>query len=271
MSLEEQFKELYNRLRNGHPSDILPLESQLPTILRYNQRDNYRTIVTMILSQGTDDWSLSRSLGKFFQKYRNIDDFHEVKDQSELEAILTKHGFKANDGRGKTYNPERLWHLIKNQRTNHNGLSAFVKSLPPSGYGNGYGEKMVRALKAYVIGERNLLPLDTPGFEVFEQELSCSSVNQARSDIESCLSEDPDVILIDFHELLRFEGQTVLKKKKLGDRKYDEIIKGWNAWRMLCARDNSKFDEKWIRNNLVKDDRLAKEIWAFYQRIKNHK
>ncbi len=90
-------------------------------------------------------------------------------------------------------------------------------------------------------------------------------IDQARDKIESKISEYPDVILIDFHELLRFEWQTEGKEPEDIDR----IVIGWNAWRMLCAKDRSMFTETWIIENLVEIDYLAKELWEFYQEITN--
>ncbi len=257
-------KELYEQLFNDHPHDLLALETRLPSSLRYNQRDKYRTVITMILSQETSDWKLFRSLKGFFGKYPNVNDLQNITRQ-ELKTVLAACGFTTKGYAGE-YNVDRMWHFIETlgNQLNTSNLTAFVKKLPLQGYGHGYGEKMVRVLIAYVLGQQNLLPLDTPGFEVLKQQGFDSSINHCRERIERELSTDSDTILIDFHELLRFKGQTELKGIKRGSRKYDEIIKGWNAWRMLCARDDSKFNEDWIRRNLVKDNKLAKELWSSY-------
>lgn len=264
-----KLKELYGRLINYHPHDLLALESRLPSSLRCNQRDKYRTVITMILSQGTNDRKLSQSLGCFFGKYPNLNDLQNITRQ-ELETVLAACGFTTKGYAGQ-YNVDRMWHLIETlgNQLNTSNLTAFVKKLPLQGYGHGYGEKMVRVLKAYVLGQQNLLPLDTPGFEVLKNEGLCSSVNQCREQIERVLSTESDITLIDFHEMLRFKGQTELKGIKRGSRRYDDIIKGWNAWRMICAKDDSKFNEDWIRKNLVKNKRLAKELWSLYSYLKD--
>ena len=50
---------LYRTLYAEHPHHLLPLETSLPKELKFDARDQYRIILTMILSQRMGDCSLS--------------------------------------------------------------------------------------------------------------------------------------------------------------------------------------------------------------------
>jgi len=264
----QELLKIYDQLdKEMHRHYLLPLETRLPCELRYESRDEYRITMTMILSQGTKDKPLAKSLSKLFKRITNFDALRGLKKR-DIEQLLHASGIGLwNADRGG--NGGRLWSFVecyfgpRNEKiTEANVLKLYQKR----GFGGG---KFVRLLQAYRFGNRNVIPLDTPALSALRDPLFPSYCNysdaEIRQDIESKLRSEPRVSLIDFHEMLRFLEQYYGKDKK----EQDDVIIGWNAWRLLCSnrREQITRDHTWIQSNLVKDPSLATEVWRFYREI----
>jgi len=93
----------------------------------------------------------------------------------------------------------------------------------------------------------------------------CDNIDDVRRDIEDKLSGERDIPLIDFHEMLRFIEQYTGKSK----REQENIVIGWNAWRLLCSskREQITRDWTWIYDRLIKDEDIAKQLWQFYHKV----
>jgi hypothetical protein len=131
----------------------------------------------------------------------------------------------------------------------------------------------VKLLQAYYFDNNNVIPLDTPALNVLRDPLfpgySNISDNQIRKDIEGKLRGESGVSLIDFHEMLRFIGQTGGRDPKHFNSDDINVVVGWNAWRLLCSLEREEItkDWKWIYNHLVKNEGLAKDLWLFYRNV----
>ncbi len=273
---KQELLEAYQRLCSNHPRALLPLETKLPDELQAHARDQYRIIMTMILSERTDDYKLSRALSRLFRKYPDFKDLRDLSSKQQIiERILAGAdkggcgfgGYNKPNGGG---NDDRLWTFLNHyfghwnlRITEQNIMSLEEVGQEPSGF----GPKFVRTLLAYCpldgseIADTNVLPLDgkaldalhTKGFYKHDK-----NGDTAREDIESKLKSE--IPLIDFHELLRFDGQTC----KLGPGGVRKIIIGWNAWRLLCSSKRVAITgEDWIYEHLVKDKSIAKKLWLF--------
>ncbi len=95
----EQLRNLYYELKKKHLSYLLPLESELPDCLKYNNRDEYRTTITMILSEQMSDYELSAALGPFFRDYPNLASLRHIMNSQEAKKILRKYGFATEGSR----------------------------------------------------------------------------------------------------------------------------------------------------------------------------
>ncbi len=147
----------------------------------------------------------------------------------------------------------------------------------------GFGPKFVRTLLAYCpLGgdgpaDNNVLPLDKPAFKALNDCLCrikgsyrYAGLDAARDDIEHKLGDDENISLIDFHELLRFRGQT--DRKRYGEGAINKVILSWNAWRLLCSKERGEItkDQKWIHKNLVNNDEIAEKLWGFVKKITSY-
>lgn len=133
----------------------------------------------------------------------------------------------------------------------------------------GYGPKFVMALRAYHLGDPNVLPLDGTGFETLIRlglYAHDANINKVRIDIEEKLGGETGIKLIDFHELLRFGAQYGGAEDDAAKRK---TIIGWNAWRLLCSVERARITEAWIYEHLVKDKSIAQELWSFFRRVED--
>jgi hypothetical protein len=133
----------------------------------------------------------------------------------------------------------------------------------------GYGPKFTRALRAYHLGDRNVLPLDGKGFNALigvGLYAHNARIDQVRTDIENKLSGEKSIALIDFHELLRFRGQTGGRTCKHFNNNDIKVIVGWNAWRLLCSLECGKVTQNWIYEHLVRDKSIAQKLWNFCNR-----
>ena len=257
----------YWRLYNTHPHNILPLESALPVELQPRSRDQYRTVMAMILSPGTADRRLSVCLGRLFRTHPSFDSCNDlVKDQ--VERILdpvNNGGIGLGDPRGG--NTDRLWAVLscyfgpwKDTLTPENTRGLLRKE--------GFGPETLRLLDAYCWGNRDVLPLNRAAFNalvkrgLYEQH---GDIDVARADVESKLAGEEDVVLIDFHEMLRFRD--LYDSKSENEQK--NVVIGWNAWRLLCSteRERIREDWRWINEHLVKDEDIAQELWRFFRKI----
>lgn len=278
--------EAYLRLHSKHPHHLLPLESNLPDELQAHSRDPYRVIMTMILSERTDDYRLSKALGRLFRKYP---DFEKLRDLSSKQQIIERilagadkggcgfGGYNKPNGGG---NDDRLWTFLnhyfgdwKLRITEQNIRNLEEVGQEPSGF----GPKFVRTVLAYCplngnkSADANVLPLDTKALDALHAEgfyEHDKNGSVARADIESKLKGAKNIILINFHELLRFWGQTGGRNPKNFNKKDIRVVIGWNAWRLICSSKRAKITKDWIREQLVKkDEKIAKELWDFFQEI----
>jgi hypothetical protein len=112
--------------------------------------------------------------------------------------------------------------------------------------------------------------LDKPALSALRDplfpEYGNASDDEIRQDIEGKLNGETGLALIDFHELLRFVEQYSRAKS---DKAKKDIVIGWNAWRLLCSDEREQITKgwEWIRQRLVKDETIAKELWQFYRKI----
>jgi hypothetical protein len=268
--------EVYHWLDSRHPHNLLPLESRLPDELECKSRDQYRIIMTMILAQANKDKHLTECLKLLFKRHP---DFKSMKNlqKHEIKRLLGK---KNEGGIGLGYrNPDRggnggrLWSFLecyfgvwRETITEANILTLYQKN----GFKAGH---FVKLLQAYYFDNNNVIPLDTPALNVLRDPLfpgySNISDNQIRKDIEGKLRGEPGVSLIDFHEMLRFIGQTGGRDPKHFNSDDINVVIGWNAWRLLCSLEREEItkDWKWIYNHLVKNEGLAKDLWLFYRNV----
>ena len=263
-SSKKELLEAYHRLDSNHPHDLLLLETRLPQELQYQRRDGYRIIVTMILSQRIGDYRLSASLGELFGDYPALESLCDLTTWKAVKDLLRRYGFQV-DGPAE-YNVDRLWTFLRYYCRNWNRKigADYINTLKVE---RGYGPKSTRALRAYHLGERNVLPLDGKGLYALTKVGLYShdaGINGVRADIENKLSGEKSIYLIDFHELLRFRGQT--DGKEAGSRQLEEVIVGWNAWRVLCSLERAKITEDWIYKHLIKDKSIAQQLWQFLSR-----
>ena len=264
--------DAYQRLDKMHPHELLPLERRLPLELRCEERDKYRIIMTMILSGGTTDKRLTTCLGKLFKRYPDFESLRNLR-KHEIKPLL---GNKDNGGIGLGYgdpdrggNGGRLWSFLecyfgvwRETITEANILNLYQKK----GFKAGH---FVKLLQAYCFGNNNVIPLDTPVLSALRDPLfpaycNCSAA-QMRQDIEDKLRGESDAPLIDFHELLRFIGQTGARDPKHYNNDDINVIIGWNAWRILCSQRRSEITEDWIFDHLVKDESIAQKLWHFFR------
>jgi len=255
---------VYRQLYQMHPHSLLPLESALPIELQPARREKYRIIMTMILSQRTNDYSLLVSLGKLFSAHPTLESLRGLTTWNAAKDLLRRHGFKV-DGPAE-YNVHRFWALLRLCSGKWCGTieSDYVDTLKVE---RGYGPKFTRTLHAYHLGDRNVFPLDGKGFYALTKiglYPHDANINQVRADIENKLRGEKSIALIDFHELLRCKGQT--DGKEAGSRQLEEVIVGWNAWRVLCSLERAKMTEDWIYKHLIKDKSIAQKLWQFLSR-----
>jgi hypothetical protein len=245
-----------------HPHELLPLESRLPRELHWEERDRYRIIMTMILSGGASDRRLSTCLGKVFKRYPNFESMRNLQ-KHEIKLLLRECGFTYVDpDRGG--NGGRLWSFLECYHGARIEAITEADILGTLHQKNGFiAGHFVALVQAYCFGNNNVIPLDRPALSALRDPLFPAYCNfsdsQIRQDIEDKLRGEAGVSLIDFHEMLRFIEQYTGKSR----RKQDNIVIGWNAWRLLCSNRCNEItaDWTWIYNNLVKDERLAKELW----------
>mgnify|MGYP001097426880 CR=1 FL=1 len=257
--------DAYSRLYKKHPKHLLPLETELPNQLKWESRDEYRIIMTMILSQRIDDRSLSVSLGKLFSAHPTIESLRDLITWNDAKDLLVRCGFKV-DGPA-AYNVDRFWALLRLYFDEWSGTieSNYIETLKVK---RGYGPKFTRTLSAYHLGDRTVLPLDGKGFDALRKVglyARDANINRVRTDIERKLSGEMSISLIDFHELLRFRGQTSGRDPK----HFNRVIIGWNAWRLLCSLKRAEItrDWKWIYEHLVRDESIAQELWHFFREV----
>jgi len=266
---------VYQELHKKHPHDLLPLETALPKELQPENRDKYRTCMTMILSGGNSDKRLAICLGKLFRRHPDFESLRNL-NKNGVAGLLGKEppgiglGLQDPDKGG---NGARLWSFLQSYSgpswkeivTEHNILSLCDKK----GFKRG---KFVRTLQAYCFGNRDVLPLDQRALDAIRDPLFpgyCdSSDEEIRNDIETKLRGESGASLIDFHELLRFVEQDSRAKTK---RAKEDIIIGWNGWRVLCSLERARITQDWIYRHLVRDRDIARGLWDFFQQIRGTK
>lgn len=271
---KDSLLDAYRRLDKRHPHELLPLERRLPPELRYEERDRYRIIMTMILSGSTTDKRLTICLGQLFKRYPDFESMRNLR-KHEIKPLL---GNKDDGGIGLGYgdpdrggNGGRLWSFLecyfgiwRETLTEANILILYQKK----GFKAGH---FVRLLQAYCFGNDNVIPLDTPALSALRAPLFPAygnfSADQIRQDIEDKLRGESGVPLIDFHELLRFIGQTGGRGPKHFNNEDINAIIGWNAWRLLCSQKRAEVTENWIYKHLIRDESIAKRLWHFYREI----
>ncbi len=79
---------LYHNLYKDHPHHLLPLESELPYELEVASRDQYRIVITMILSERSNDYALSKCLGRLFHRYPDFENLRFLSKQQIIGKIL---------------------------------------------------------------------------------------------------------------------------------------------------------------------------------------
>ena len=286
---KEELKKAYTDIKNMHRDEmkrrgfepkIMLWETELPKELkpkppeelkpeRHKSRDEYRIVMTMILSPMKGDKQLTKCLGMLFNRYPDFESMKNI-TKPEIKKLLVKEkdggiglGF-SDPARGG--NGARLWSFLECY------FGTWQEVITPENINelnikSGFGPKNVRTLKAYCLGEEDVLPLDTRAFEALQAQLPRYKQygdSAVREEIESQLAGEPGISLIDFHEMLRFRGQTVRK----GKRALENVIIGWNAWRLLCSKNRDMItNQEWICKKLIKDKRLAEELLAFYHKI----
>jgi hypothetical protein len=238
--------------------------------------------MTMVLSERSNDLNLSKALGRLFLRYPDFRSLQSLSRQEIIQRILAGEnkggcgfgGYNKPNGGGSD---DRMITFVSRyfndweRRITEQHIWGLEQPKP-----TGFGPKFIRTLLAYCPldgngpANRNVLPLDDPAFKALNDCLrgrgyQYRNKEDAREDIENKLSDENGIWLIDLHEMLRFEGQSSGKNK----REQNQIILGWNAWRLLCSteRDRITRDWKWIYEHLVKDKDIAKELWDFYQEI----
>jgi hypothetical protein len=79
--------KLYQKLHSEHPHELLPLETSLPEELKFESRDKYRIILTMILSQRMGDLQLINCLVKLFSNYPNFESLRLLPGRTSAVCI----------------------------------------------------------------------------------------------------------------------------------------------------------------------------------------
>jgi hypothetical protein len=255
--------ELYHYLKEKHPHELLPLETKLPRELRFDQRDIYRIIITMILSGRMADFQLTESLKRFFGRFKSFDDLRGITENDVMRELKLCGFAYYSTHRGG--NGARLWTLL-NLYFGLWGQTISEQQLRNIS-GAGFGPKFRHVLHAYVIGDTQAFPLDSPAFETlkgFGFYLHCT-LDEARNDVLEKLRDFPSPPLIDFHELLRFRSQFgELSHKSELKRRQSEIILGWNGWRILSVRQRAQISAQWVKQNLIKDEGLATDFARWF-------
>jgi len=233
--------------------------------------------MTMALSERSDDYKLSKALGRLFHAYPDFKGLRFLSKQDMIERILASRG-KGGCGFGDYNKPngsgndDRL-HSIVNlffNKWSEKITEQNIDDLEKLPFGSGWGPKFTRTLRAYCFGNKDVLLLDTQASSALRDPLFpeyCNSSDyEIRKDIEDKLRGEPEVSLIDFHEMLRFLEQYSRAKS---DKAKKNIIIGWNAWRLLCANERERIgtDWKWLQENLVEDESIAKELCDFYRQV----
>jgi hypothetical protein len=167
---------LYHELKQKHLGDLLPLETELPSELQPHSRDQYRTVMTVVLPERSNDHNLSKALGKLFHIYPDFGALQFLSRQQIVERILSgeskggcgfggynKPNGGGSDDRMSTFlsryfedwkmiiTEQRVWDLEKPKPT-------------------GFDSKFIRTLLAYCPldgngpADRNVVPLDGPAF-----------------------------------------------------------------------------------------------------------
>jgi hypothetical protein len=265
---------LYRELRAGHKRNLLLLETELSGELQPRSRDQYRIIMTMILSQRTSDYELSVALGRLFWDCPDMNSFGNLNSWNEAKALLKSYGFQV-DGPAE-YNVHRFWTFRQCYfgSWNRRITEQHIRSLGALPKPTGFGATSVRKLLAYcpLVGnepaDRDVLPLDGKALDALHSKgfyRHDKNGDKARGDIESNLKGVTGISLIDLHEMLRFLGQTSGKS----ERNATSVVIGWNAWRLLCANERERIgtDWKWLQENLVEDESIAKKLCDFYRQV----
>ena len=252
--------KLYRQLFAEHPHDTLPLETSLPPEFRFACRDQYRIIMTMILSGSMGDLQLTLALARLFNRRRSFSQFRGI-TKTELRNELKACGFGYNDP-DRPGNGGRFWSLLQLYFGRWNLSIDEGKVLRIRAHG--FGPKFPPLLKAYAFGDSEAFPLDSPAFKALKSFgfYTHDTLNQAREDVLDKLRDCSDLKLIDFHELLRFRWQFGGTR-----RRHRNVIMGWNGWRLLSLTQRTFISTEWIRANLIKDDDLAKEFMMWFSAL----
>ena len=260
---------VYQELHKRHRHDLLPLETALPEELRPEKRDKYRTCMTMILSGGNSDKRLVVCLGKLFRRHPDFRSLGNLNKEG-VERLLGKEpagiglGLQNPDRGG---NGARLWSFLQSYSGPWKGAITEPNILTLRGKNGFKGGKFVRTLQAYCCGNKDVLPLDQRALDAIRDPLFpgyCdSSDDEIRNDMETKLRGERRVSLIDLHELLRFVEQDSRAKTKQAK---EDIIIGWNGWRLLCSLERAKITENWIHEHLVRDREIARDLWDFFKK-----
>jgi hypothetical protein len=276
---------LYHELKDKHPDDLLPLETELPSELQRQSRDQYCSVVTWVLSETSNDHNLSKALGRLFRRYPDFGALRFLSRQQIIERILSAEnkggcGFggynKPNGGGSDDRMTTFLSRYFEDWKMRITEQHIWDLENPKP---TGFGPELIRTLLAYCplggngSAGRNVLPLDKPAFTALndclrERGYRYRNKEDAREDIENKLSDEKGIPLIDFHELLRLRGQTSGRDREHLNSSDCKMIIGWNTWRLLCSNERGNITEAWISNHLITGRRdLAKGLWRFYNKV----
>jgi hypothetical protein len=182
-----------------------------------------------------------------------------------VQCVLAGAGFGFNDPQ-KQGNGARLANLKEQYFSNwkREVTQAKVKGLELIKT-RGFGPKFIRALQSYCFGNKEAFPLDGPAFRCLQEAgiYKDPPIDEARCDIESKLHKQYEVHAIDFHELLRFRGQAGIVDSKSVTQTQEDVITGWNGWRILCSVHRKSFSKEWMFEEVVRNQEIADRLTRY--------
>ena len=254
--------KLYRELFAEHPHDTLPLETSLPREIRFACRDQYRIIMTMILSGSMGDLQLTEALARLFSRRRSFNQFRGITN-TELRNELKECGFGYND-------PDRAWKRRAasgvyfnlyfgrwNEDRRRTEMLSRIRA-------RGFGPKFQPLLEAYAFGDSDAFPLDTPAFRTLKSFgfYTRGTLDEAREDVSNKLRDCSDLKLIDFHELIAVS--VAMQRRSDGtrlSRRQQNVIMGWNGWRILSLKQNTFISTRMDSRQLDQGRGLGKRVY----------